>query len=170
MRQEPAPDEESSTTHPAAPIPDPTPAGSSRRGLLAGAGLAGLAGVLVACGGGSSGSGGSGDSGGGDAGGGSGGAAGGALANTSDIPVGGGKVFKDAEVVVTQPKSGEFLAFSAICTHRGCTVDSVSHGTINCPCHGSKYSITDAAVVAGPATKALSKKSVKVEGNKIVLG
>ncbi|HEU5161100.1 MAG TPA: Rieske (2Fe-2S) protein [Streptosporangiaceae bacterium] len=152
---------ESSTAHPAAPIPDPLPAGSSRRGLLAGAGLAGLAGALVACGGGS---GGSGDSGGGDAGG-----AGSALADTSDIPVGGGKIFKDDKVVVTQPKSGEFHAFSAVCTHRGCTVASVSNGTINCACHGSKYSITDAAVVAGPATEALSQKNVKVEGNKIVL-
>jgi nitrite reductase/ring-hydroxylating ferredoxin subunit len=162
MRQEPAPGVESSTTPPTAPIPDPTPEGSSRRGLLAGTGLAGLAGLLAACGGA-----GSGDSG---SGGDSGGAAGSTLATTSDIPVGGGKVFKDDKIVVTQPKSGEFLAFSAICTHRGCTVDRVSGGTINCPCHGSKYSITDAAVVAGPATKALSKKSVKVEGNKIVLG
>ena len=164
MRQEPAPEVESSTPHPAAPIPDPTLEGSSRRGLLAGAGLAGLAGVVVACGGGSS------DSDGGGAGGGSASGAGGALANTSDIPVGGGKVFKDDKVVVTQPKSGEFRAFSAVCTHRGCTVGSVSGGTINCPCHGSKFSAADGAVKNGPATKALSEKSVKVEGDKIVLG
>jgi nitrite reductase/ring-hydroxylating ferredoxin subunit len=161
MRQEPAPEEESSTAHPATTFPDPTLEGSSRRGLLAGVGLAGLAGVAAACGGGS------GDSGGG---GGAGGGAGGALANTSDIPVGGGKVFKDQEIVVTQPKSGEFRAFSAICTHRGCTVGSVSGGTINCPCHGSKFSAADGAVKSGPATKALSEKSVKVEGNKIVMG
>lgn len=161
MPQEPAPEVGSSTAHPAAPIPDPKLEGSSRRGLLAGAGLAGLAGVVVACGGGSK------DS--GDSGGGAGGGAGGALANTSDIPVGGGKVFKDDKVVVTQPTSGEFRAFSAVCTHRGCTVGSVSGGTINCPCHGSKFSATDGAVQNGPATKALAAKSVKVEGNKIVL-
>jgi len=124
--------------------------------------------VVVACGGG-----GSGDSeNGGDSksGGGSGGDAGGALANTSDIPVGGGKVFADDKVVVTQPKSGEFRAFSAVCTHRGCTVDEVANGTINCPCHGSKYSIANASVVDGPATKALAEKSVKIDGNKIILG
>lgn len=159
MRQEPAPEVGSSTARPAAPIPDPTLEGSSRRGLLAGVGMAGLAGVVAACGGGS-----------GDSGGGSGGGAGGALANTSDIPVGGGKIFKDEEIVVTQPKSGEFRAFSAICTHRGCTVGSVSGGTINCPCHGSKFSAADGAVKSGPATEALSAKSVKVEGNKIVMG
>jgi nitrite reductase/ring-hydroxylating ferredoxin subunit len=163
MRQEPAPEVESSTAPPTAPIPDPTLEGSSRRGLLAGAGLAGLAGVAVACGGGS------GDSGGGGGAGGGTGGTGGTLANTSDIPVGGGKIFKDDKIVVTQPKSGEFRAFSAICTHRGCTVGSVSGGTINCPCHGSKYSVTDGAVRQGPATKALAQKNVKIEGNKIVL-
>jgi Rieske Fe-S protein len=128
--------------------------------------MAGLAGVLVACGGGS------GDSDGGGSGepeGGAGSGAGGALATTSDIPVGGGKVFKDDKVVVTQPTSGQFRAFSAVCTHRGCTVGSVSGGTINCACHGSKFSAADGAVQAGPATEGLSEKSVKVEGNKIVL-
>jgi nitrite reductase/ring-hydroxylating ferredoxin subunit len=171
MRQESAPDVESSTAHdPSAPSPDPTLEGSTRRGLLAGAGLAGLAGVVAACGGSNGSGGASGGSGGGGSGGSGSGAAAGTLANTSDIPVGGGKVFTDDKIVVTQPKSGEFRAFSAICTHRGCTVSSVSNGTINCPCHGSKYSITNAAVVAGPATKALSEKTVKVEGNKIVLG
>lgn len=73
------------------------------------------------------------------------------LAEKSDIPVGGGKVFKEQKVVVTQPKKGEFKAFSAICTHQGCTVNKVADGTIDCPCHGSKYRITDASVVAGPA-------------------
>ncbi|HEX6471578.1 MAG TPA: Rieske (2Fe-2S) protein [Streptosporangiaceae bacterium] len=160
---------ESSTADPQAPSPDPTLEGRTRRGLLAGAGLAGVAGVIAACGGGGSSDSGSGDGSGGGSGDGSGGTGGGALASTSDIPVGGGKVFKDDKIVVTQPKSGEFKAFSAICTHRGCTVSTVSNGTINCPCHGSKYSISNASVVAGPATKALAEKSVKVEGNKIVL-
>lgn len=68
------------------------------------------------------------------------GAAGGTeLARTSDIPVGGGKIFKDRKIVVTQPTKDEFKAFSAICTHQGCTVSTVADGTIDCPCHGSKY-------------------------------
>ena len=123
----------------------------TRRGMLLGVGLAGLAGTLAACGG-------SDDSG-----------TGGALAKTSDIPVGGGKVFKDQKVVVTQPKQGEFEAFSAVCTHRGCTVGSVSGGTINCPCHGSKFNIADASVAGGPAPKPLPRKSVKVENGEIKL-
>src|SRR6266699_1157980 len=52
-----------------------------------------------------------------------------ALASTSDIPVGGGKILATLKIVITQPKSGEFHAFSAVCTHAGCTVGSVSGGT-----------------------------------------
>ncbi|MFB7313360.1 Rieske (2Fe-2S) protein [Streptomyces sp. NPDC056192] len=92
-----------------------------------------------------------------------------ALAKTSDIPVGGGKVFEEQEVVVTQPKEGEFKGFSAICTHKGCTVVAVSDGTINCPCHGSRYRITDAAVVAGPAPRPLAAERITVTGDTIRL-
>ncbi|MGW6896719.1 Rieske (2Fe-2S) protein [Streptomyces sp. NBC_01727] len=92
------------------------------------------------------------------------------LAKTSDIPVGGGKVFEEQEVVVTQPEQGEFKGFSAICTHKGCTVVAVSDGTINCPCHGSRYRITDAAVVAGPAPRPLAAEPITVTGDTIRLG
>ncbi|MFA1537530.1 Rieske (2Fe-2S) protein [Actinomadura monticuli] len=141
---------------------------SSRRGLLVGAGLAGVAGLAAACGGSGDGeeSGGSGtgaESGGRDAG------AGAALASAGEIPVGGGKVFEDAEVVVCQPRQGRFTAFSAACTHRGCSVGSVSGGTINCPCHGSKFDIADGSVVNPPADKPLKTKKVTVQGDKIML-
>jgi Rieske Fe-S protein len=91
------------------------------------------------------------------------------LAEKSDIPVGGGKVFKEEKVVVTQPKKGEFKAFSAICTHQGCTVNKVADGTIDCPCHGSKYRITDASVVHGPAPRPLPAKKITVKGKSIFL-
>ncbi|WP_035841832.1 Rieske (2Fe-2S) protein [Kitasatospora azatica] len=98
-------------------------------------------------------------------------AAGGApLANTSDIPVGGGMVFKEQKVVVTQPAPGEFKAFSAVCTHRGCAVQDVAGGTINCPCHGSKFKISDGSVANGPATQPLPEAKVTVSGNSIALG
>ncbi|MBD0838124.1 MULTISPECIES: Rieske (2Fe-2S) protein [unclassified Streptomyces] len=91
------------------------------------------------------------------------------LATTSDIPVGGGTIFKDEEIVVTQPKEGEFKAFSSICTHQRCTVANVADGTINCTCHGSKFNITDGSVANPPATKPLPEKKVTVEGNSIRL-
>ena len=90
------------------------------------------------------------------------------LALTSDVPAGGGKILADKKIVITQPRAGSFQAFTAICTHQGCTVSSVSGGTINCPCHGSKFSLTNGSVVAGPAPSALAPVSIKVQGTSIV--
>ncbi|MFI7611994.1 ubiquinol-cytochrome c reductase iron-sulfur subunit [Nonomuraea terrae] len=92
-----------------------------------------------------------------------------ALADTADIPEGGGKVFKNQNVVVTQPAAGEYKAFSATCTHQGCAVAGVSNGTINCPCHGSKFSIQDGSVANGPASEPLEEKQITVDGEKIRL-
>ena len=89
-----------------------------------------------------------------------------AIAKTSDIPVGSGVIV--GEVVVTQPVAGEFKGFSAKCTHKGCTVDKVASGTIDCPCHGSKFNL-DGTVANGPATKPLENKAISVEGDSIVL-
>ncbi|HEX4396071.1 MAG TPA: Rieske (2Fe-2S) protein [Trebonia sp.] len=94
----------------------------------------------------------------------------GALATTSEIPDGGGKIIDGVNIVITQPQSGSFRAFTAICTHQGCIVNSVSHGTINCPCHGSKYSIKDGSVVRGPAPSPLAAVAIKVEGTSIIQG
>jgi Rieske Fe-S protein len=91
-----------------------------------------------------------------------------ALASTTDIPVGGGKVLTAAKIVITQPTAGSFHAFTAICTHQGCIVNSVSGGTIDCPCHGSKYSALTGSVVNGPATLPLAAVSIKVQGTSIV--
>lgn len=161
---------------------------ATRRAVLAGVGLAGLAGTIAGCsqtaplasrsdssGSGSSGSGSSGSNSSGSGAGGSsasGSSAGdsAALASTSEIPVGGGMVFSTQQVVVTQPTAGEFKAFSAVCTHAHCLVDQVSGGTIDCPCHGSAFSVTDGAVVRGPAPSPLPAKAIKVEGDKITLG
>jgi Rieske Fe-S protein len=92
-----------------------------------------------------------------------------ALAKTADIPEGGGKVFKDEKIVITQPAAGEFKAFSSVCTHQGCDVDKIADGTIDCPCHGSKFKITDGSVANGPATKPLEEKAIKVDGDSIAL-
>jgi len=92
-----------------------------------------------------------------------------ALASTSEIPVGGGKVFADKDVVVTQPTSGDFKAFSATCTHQGCKVKSVADGQIVCPCHNSRFAVADGSVTGGPAKRPLPAKTISVDGDEIVL-
>jgi Rieske Fe-S protein len=72
--------------------------------------------------------------------------------------------------VITQPSQGTFKGFSATCTHQGCTVIKVEGGTINCPCHGSKFRIADGSVANGPAPTPLPAKSIKVQGASILLG
>jgi Rieske Fe-S protein len=69
---------------------------------------------------------------------------------------------------VTQPSEGEFKGFSAICTHAGCTLNKVADGTIDCPCHGSKFHL-DGSVAHGPAAKPLESADVTVQGDSIVL-
>jgi Rieske Fe-S protein len=147
---------------------DPDHSPMARRTLLRGAALAGLAVPFVAACGSSSDSSSDSSQPSGSASGSS--SAGGTeLAATSAIPRGGGKIFADQKVVVTQSTSGKFKCFSAVCTHQGCLVASVSGGTINCDCHGSKYNINTGAVVGGPAPSPLPSKKIKVTNKEIFL-
>lgn len=146
--------------------------GQSRRAMLAGAGAVGASVVLAACGTDTSDGPGVGAPPPGDAGasapatGGADGAPAGALAKASEVPVGGGIIVD--KTVVTQPTAGQFKAFSAVCTHQGCTVANVNNGTINCGCHNSKFSIEDGSVQGGPANKPLAEKPVRQDGDNIV--
>jgi len=91
------------------------------------------------------------------------------LGLVTDIPVGGGMVFMSQQVVVTQPVKGVFKAFSAVCTHVGCLCNKVANGTIDCPCHGSEFKISDGAVVTGPAPAPLPGRAITVSDGKILL-
>ncbi|MEU9702547.1 Rieske (2Fe-2S) protein [Streptomyces sp. NPDC014870] len=137
--------------------------GVARRTVVAAAGGAGLVAALTACGGGGT------DDKGSGAGTGAPQEAGAALAKTADIPVGGGKVLDGQGVVITQPKAGEFKAFSSKCTHQGCAVSGVADGVITCPCHQSMFDASDGSVKGGPATAPLPPTPIKVEGDSITL-
>lgn len=90
------------------------------------------------------------------------------LATTDEVPVGGGVVLADAGVVVTQPTAGEFKAFTAVCTHQGAALDKVGDDGIECPLHGSRFSVADGAPTSGPATDPLGEVPVTVDGDRIL--
>ncbi|MGW7441375.1 Rieske (2Fe-2S) protein [Streptomyces sp. NPDC054849] len=91
------------------------------------------------------------------------------IAKTSDIPVGGGKIFKTRGVLIAQPAAGVFKAFDATCTHQGCALSRVSGGTAHCPCHGSTFHVADGSVAGGPASAPLPSKRIRVVGGWIHL-
>jgi cytochrome b6-f complex iron-sulfur subunit len=133
---------------------------------------------LVACGGGASSSGGGGsgggNAGGGDSGGGEHGggakAGGAAIVSESEVAPGSAHKFEDSgnPAVLVHLDNGDFVAYSAVCTHQGCDV-AYKDGNLACPCHGSVFDPADgAAVVAGPAQRPLPEIPVKVEGGEVV--
>jgi Rieske Fe-S protein len=85
------------------------------------------------------------------------------------VPVGGGKIYQSQRVAVTQPTAGHYVAFSAVCTHAGCTVSTIENGVITCPCHRSAFSASDGSVRNGPATQPLKQRTVTVDGGQIRL-
>ena len=86
---------------------------------------------------------------------------------TADVPVGGGKIV--GSFVVTQPKAGTYEAFSVLCTHQNLPVQQVTDAAIVCGRHGSTYSLADGTVLTGPAEKALTKATVKVDGDTLTI-
>jgi Rieske Fe-S protein len=89
------------------------------------------------------------------------------LVALDQVPVGGGVVLAKEKVVVTRPAPDDVRAFSAVCTHQGCTVDTVADGTIDCPCHGSSFDAATGAVRHGPAARPLPTVAVVVRSGKV---
>ncbi|MET7375927.1 Rieske (2Fe-2S) protein [Micromonospora arida] len=125
----------------------------SRRTLLTGAGAVGAAGLLSACGAGDSPTGQSAAP------------AGSVLANTTDVPVGGGTV--TGGVLVVQPEAGTFKAYDATCPHQGVRVGAPLDGVITCPAHNSTFAVSDGSRQGGPATRGLTEIPIKVDNKTI---
>ena len=85
------------------------------------------------------------------------------LARADDVPVGGalGVTVGGAQLLVTQPEEGTFVAFSAVCTHQACVVGP-GDGELLCPCHASRYDLATGAVLGGPAPEPLPEVPVTV--------
>ncbi|MEU0841951.1 Rieske (2Fe-2S) protein [Streptomyces sp. NPDC005962] len=92
------------------------------------------------------------------------------LGSADAVPAGGAKIYREDRVVVSRTAGGQYKAFSAVCTHRGCVVDAVEDGKISCPCHGSVFDARTGKVLQGPAVAPLPSVPVRVKGGKLVAG
>jgi nitrite reductase/ring-hydroxylating ferredoxin subunit len=138
----------------------------TRRIVFTGLGALGVAAALAGCGGGTS----SGPATGSTQKTTSAGSASEVLAKTSEVPVGGGIILTDQSIVITQPKAGEFEAFSSVCKHQGFPVGKVEDGTITCLQHGTTYDAATGARTGGPAPtgSALDRVKIDVDGDQIL--
>jgi len=91
------------------------------------------------------------------------------IGKASDLAVGGVLAFTNPKTsepaYVLQPKKATFLAYSAVCTHQGCTVGyDEANSQFACPCHGARFDASNGDAVRGPAKKPLASIDV-VESN-----
>ncbi len=138
-------------------------------GAVFGAGSVGAS-VLAGCGGGGQ----AGTAPGGSGGAGSGGpeiAPGEEIAAEGDVEPGSAVPYTDAgtgqPAVLVRLEDGEFVAYSAVCTHQGCTV-AYRDGKLACPCHGGVFDpARGAAVVSGPPPRPLPPAKIRVKKGKV---
>ena len=93
------------------------------------------------------------------------------LAKLSDIKVGeaiSATGPDGGDIIITRPTETTVAAYSAICTHQGCTVKPAGK-ELDCPCHGSVFDLKG-AVLNGPAQRPLRAVQVSLSGDDVVAG
>jgi Rieske Fe-S protein len=94
------------------------------------------------------------------------------IVRVAKLPIGSNRKFvaaNGAPAFLFRTKTGVF-AYSAICTHQGCTVDYFKAGKkLVCPCHGASFDPFNAGkVVSGEAKFPLAKINVSIKGGWVV--
>jgi len=93
-----------------------------------------------------------------------------AIAQESEVAPGKAVKFKDGgkDAVLVHLDGGEFVAYSAVCTHAGCTV-AYKNAQLACPCHGSIFDPANGAeVVSGPAQTPLPEIPVEIRNGEVL--
>ena len=92
------------------------------------------------------------------------------IAQESEVTPGSAVEFEDGgkDAILVHVDGGRFVAYSAVCTHAGCTV-AYRNSQLACPCHGSIFDPANgAAVVSGPAQRPLPEIPVQVRNGEVV--
>ncbi len=94
------------------------------------------------------------------------------IAKESEVKPGSAFPFTNADTgqqsVLVHLEDGEFVAYSAVCTHQACTV-AYKDSQLACPCHGSVFDpASGAAVLNGPANRPLPEVAIRVEGGEVI--
>ncbi len=87
------------------------------------------------------------------------------LKDAQKIPTGSALMFKfgPSPAMLIHHEDGTWVAFTAVCTHLGCTVQyEPAANRIHCACHGGVYDPNTGANVSGPPPKPLKRFTVLV--------
>ena len=93
----------------------------------------------------------------------------GAIAQVSEVPTSSAKKFTNdgQPAVLVHLQGGDFVAYSAVCTHQQCTV-AYQDGQLACPCHGSVFDPSNGGeVVNGPAPEPLPEIPIQVQNGQV---
>lgn len=90
-------------------------------------------------------------------------------AKVGELSVNSGRIFRfgDRPALLILTTNGKYLAFNAVCTHLGCTVQyRPDLREIWCPCHNGKYDL-QGRNISGPPPRPLAEFTVNVKGEDI---
>ncbi|XKH53967.1 Rieske (2Fe-2S) protein [Citricoccus nitrophenolicus] len=92
----------------------------------------------------------------------------------ADLPFGGMTSVRveGRTLLISRPEEDEVHAFSAVCTHQGCTVAPATENgeeVFACPCHGSHFDVTTGVPYGGPAQKPLTEYTATVDGDQVLV-
>jgi Rieske Fe-S protein len=94
------------------------------------------------------------------------------VAANKELLTAGGALVIDSDtdtIIVIRVSDTEVAALSDICTHSGCeNLYTASSQTLDCPCHGSKFSLTG-TVINGPARRPLKVYTATLANNMITV-
>ena len=96
-----------------------------------------------------------------------------AIVAISDLNVGSAlqiKLTSGDPGILIRTATDAVCAFSAVCTHQGCTVDyDQASKELICPCHGARFDpLQNGKAIAGPTRAALTEIPVQISGEYIV--